>query len=72
MVPLTLDVADARNWWNIDALGYLRERYKNPMFAIRLGYTAVRNCLRDQLAATKVEGLEYIGSKSSPLATNER
>jgi hypothetical protein len=72
MVALLPDVANLRNWWNIDALGYLRERYKNPMFAIRLGYTAVRNCLRDQLAATKVEGLENIGSKSSLRATNKR
>ena len=31
------------------------------MFAIRIGYNAVRNCLRDQLAATKDEGIENIG-----------
>jgi hypothetical protein len=57
-----LCIADVRNWWNIDALGYLRGRYKNPLFALRIGYNAVRNGLRDQLAATKQEGIENIGT----------
>jgi hypothetical protein len=54
-----------RNWWNIDALGYIRGKYMNPLFALRIGYTAVRNGLRDQLVATKQEGIENIGN--SPL-----
>jgi hypothetical protein len=33
----------------------------NPLMALRIGYTAVRNGLRDQLIATKQEGLENIG-----------
>ena len=60
-----------RNWWNIDALGYLRGKYKNPLFALRIGYYAVRNGLRDQLIATKQEGLENIG-KTFQNSTNER
>ena len=51
-----------RSWWNIDALGYIRGKYKSPLFAIRIGYTAVRNVLRDQLAATAQEGLENMGT----------
>lgn len=54
-----------RNWWNIDALGYIRGKYKNPLFALRVGYTAVRNGLRDQLIATKQEGLHNMGITNS-------
>lgn len=51
-----------RNWWNIDALGYLRGKYSNPLFALRIGNSAIRNGLRDQLAATKDEGVVNIGA----------
>jgi hypothetical protein len=47
--------------WNIDVLGVLRGRYLTPAFAIKLGETAIRNCLRDQLAAIKKEGEENMG-----------
>lgn len=57
----TKSLSNIRNWWNIDALGYLRGKYKNPMFALRIGYNAVRNGLRDQLIATRQEGVENIG-----------
>lgn len=53
-------------------MGYLRGRYTNPLFALRLGYTAVRNGLRDQLIATKQEGLENIGIFSFPANTDIR
>jgi hypothetical protein len=49
-------------------LGYLRGKYKNPIFALRIGYTAVRNGLRDQLIATKREGVENIGMDPSDCA----
>jgi hypothetical protein len=55
------NVSNLRNWWNIDALGYLRGKYINPLLALRIGYTAVRNGLKDQLIATKQEGLENVG-----------
>jgi hypothetical protein len=47
--------------WNIDVLGVLRGRYLSPAFAIKLGETAIRNCLRDQLAAIRKEGEENMG-----------
>ncbi|KAI5806213.1 glycoside hydrolase superfamily [Geopyxis carbonaria] len=48
--------------WNIDVLGVLRGRYLSPAFAIKIGETAIRNCLRDQLSAIKQEGLDNIGA----------
>lgn len=55
-------INDPRNRiWNIDVLGVLRGRYLNPAFAIRLGETSIRNCLRDQLKAIMQEGLDNIG-----------
>ncbi|KAI6368061.1 hypothetical protein MCOR25_004745 [Pyricularia grisea] len=49
-------------WWNVDVLGVLRGRYLSPVFAIRVGETAVRNCFRQQLAAIRQEGLDYMGN----------
>jgi hypothetical protein len=47
--------------WNVDVFGVLRGKYLTPAFAIRLGETAIRNCFRDQLAAIRKEGEEYMG-----------
>jgi len=58
------DILTYRNWWNIDALGYLRGKYTNPLFALRIGNNAIRNGLRDQLAATKDEGVVNIGIRN--------
>jgi hypothetical protein len=58
------DILTYRNWWNIDALGYLRGKYTNPLFALRIGNKAIRNGLRDQLAATKDEGVVNIGIRN--------
>jgi hypothetical protein len=63
MVVNFIFISNLRNWWNIDALGYLRGKYSIPLFALRIGYNAVRNGLRDQLVATKQEGIENIGMK---------
>ena len=53
---------DPRNrFWNIDVFGLLRGRYLSPAFAIKIGETAIRNCLRDQLSAIRKEGLDYMG-----------
>lgn len=41
--------------------GLLRGRYSSPIFAIKLGETAIRNCFRDQLSAIRKEGIEYMG-----------
>jgi len=48
--------------WNVDVLGVLRGRYLHPAFAIKIGETAIRNCFRDQLAAMRQEGLDYMGN----------
>lgn len=42
--------------------GLLRGRYSSPLFAIKLGETAIRNCFRDQLSAIRKEGIEYMGN----------
>ncbi len=42
--------------------GLLRGRYRSPVFAIKLGESAIRNCFRDQLAAIKKEGRDYMGN----------
>lgn len=42
--------------------GILRGRYLSPAFAIKVGETAIRNCFRDQLAAIRDEGVEYLGN----------
>ena len=55
-------LTNSRNrWWNVDVFGVLRGRYLSPAFAIKIGETAIRNCLRDQLAAIRQEGLDYMG-----------
>ncbi|KAK3385062.1 glycoside hydrolase family 5 protein, partial [Podospora didyma] len=48
--------------WNVDVLGVLRGRYWHPGFAIKIGETAIRNCFKDQHAAMRQEGLDYIGN----------
>ena len=59
---LTLMTKKWNRWWNVDVFGVLRGRYLSPAFAIKIGETAIRNCLRDQLVAIKQEGLDYIGT----------
>ena len=52
----------ARNrYWNVDVFGLLRGRYYSPAFAIKVGETAIRNCLKDQLGAIRKEGTDYMG-----------
>ena len=48
-------------YWNIDVFGILRGKYLTPAFAIKIGETAIRNCIRDQLGAIRQEGLDYMG-----------
>lgn len=59
---ITLMTKSWNRTWNVDVLGILRGRYLTPAFGIKLGETAIRNCLRDQLAAIKKEGLDYMGN----------
>lgn len=55
-------IANRNTWYNVDVLGLLRGRYSSPILAIKLGLSAIRNCLRDQLIAIRNEGLENMGS----------
>ena len=59
---LTLLTKHWNRWYNVDVVGVLRGRYLSPMFAVKFGETAIRNCLRDQLKALKDEGLKYLGT----------
>ncbi|KAG0634791.1 glycoside hydrolase superfamily [Tuber brumale] len=58
---ITLMTKKWNRLWNIDVLGVLRGRYLAPTFALKLGETAIRNCLRDQLKAMKQEGVDNMG-----------
>ena len=58
---LTLLTKHWNRYYNVDVFGVLRGRYLSPAFALKLGETAIRNCLRDQLTAIREEGLEYTG-----------
>ncbi|KAH8668412.1 putative glycosyl hydrolase [Xylariales sp. PMI_506] len=59
---ITLMTKKWNRTWNVDVLGILRGRYLHPAFAIKVGETAIRNCLRDQLASIRQEGLDYMGN----------
>ena len=58
---LTLLTKHWNRYYNVDVFGVLRGRYLSPAFALKVGETAIRNCLRDQLEAIRQEGLEYTG-----------
>lgn len=48
--------------YNVDVIGVLRGKYWAPAFAIKIGETAIRNCLRDQLKFLREESLNYMGN----------
>lgn len=49
--------------YNVDTLGILRGRYKNPIFSLVLGEANIRKCLRRQLAEMKQEGKDFLGQR---------
>ena len=59
---LTLMTKKWNRYYNVDVFGLLRGRYYGPAFAVKIGETAIRNCFKDQLAAIKKEGLDYMGN----------
>ncbi|KAI9839740.1 MAG: hypothetical protein M1837_002028 [Sclerophora amabilis] len=59
---VTLMTKKWNRFWNVDVFGILRGRYISPAFAIKVGETAIRNCLRDQLSAIRQEGVDYMGN----------
>lgn len=59
---LTLLTKHWNRLYNVDVFGVLRGKYWSPAFAVKLGETAIRNCLRDQLIAIREEGMKYTGT----------
>ncbi|KAI5466853.1 glycoside hydrolase superfamily [Mariannaea sp. PMI_226] len=59
---ITLMTKHWNSTWNVDVVGVLRGKYLHPAFAIRIGETAIRNCLRDQLKTLRQEGLDRTGN----------
>jgi hypothetical protein len=45
----------------VDVIGVLRGKYLTPAFGVKIGETAIRNCLRDQLKFLRDESLNYMG-----------
>lgn len=58
---LTLITKHWNKYYNLDIFGILRGKYSSPVFAIKLGENAIRNCIRDQLSAIREEGMKYTG-----------
>lgn len=48
--------------YNVDVIGVLRGKYLTPAFAVKLGESAIRKCLRDQLKFLRDESLEHMGA----------
>lgn len=48
--------------YNVDVIGVLRGKYLTPAFGVKIGETAIRNCLRDQLKFLRDESLRYMGN----------
>ncbi|RKF64518.1 putative glycosyl hydrolase [Erysiphe neolycopersici] len=59
---VTLMTKKWNRFWNVDVLGVLRGRHLHPIFAIKFGENAIRNCFRDQLKAIRQEGLDNMGN----------
>lgn len=58
---ITLMTKKWNRTWNVDVVGVLRGKYYHPVFAIKVGETAIRNCFRDQLATLRQEGRDRSG-----------
>ena len=58
---ITLMTKHWNSTWNVDVVGVLRGKYWHPAFAIKVGETAIRNCLRDQLKYLRQEGINRTG-----------
>ena len=59
---ITLMTKHWNSTWNVDVVGILRGKYLHPAFAIKIGETAIRNCMRDQLATLRQEGIDRAGN----------
>ncbi|KAI1332491.1 glycoside hydrolase family 5 protein [Xylariaceae sp. FL0255] len=59
---ITLMTKKWNRTWNVDVLGVLRGRYLHPAFAIKIGESAIRNSFKEQLAAMRKEGQDFMGN----------
>ncbi|KAJ6024998.1 glycosyl hydrolase [Penicillium herquei] len=59
---LTLITKHWNRLYNVDVIGVLRGKYWTPAFAVKIGETAIRNCLRDQLKFLRDESFKYMGN----------
>lgn len=76
---LTIMLKSWNSTWNVDGLGYLRGKYKLPIFAIKIGESNVRKCLAEQMSTIRQEGLDNLGpipclmsETGVPMDMNER
>jgi Glycoside hydrolase family 5 C-terminal domain/Cellulase (glycosyl hydrolase family 5) len=58
---LTLLTKHWNKWYNFDIFGFMRGKYSSPMFAVKVGETAIRNSFREQLEGIQLEGKQYTG-----------
>ena len=58
---LTLLNKHWNKFYNFDIFGFMRGKYSAPVFAVKVGETAIRNSFRDQLDGIRVEGIAHLG-----------
>lgn len=50
-----------QNWFNADALGILRGKYASILLGVKVGETAIRKCMREQLGTIRQDTFDSLG-----------
>lgn len=50
-----------QNWFNADAIGILRGKYLSVLLGVKIGETAIRKCLREQLGVLRQDTFDSLG-----------